>query len=80
MRILSNNQFCTHLAITFDEDGVEPSEKYLEEVREYFQQQLPRDSLNREARQASRGKLSVNLWNICMHTESSLQMQSTMER
>jgi hypothetical protein len=66
MTILSNNHFiliCTYLlAITFDEDGVEPSEKYLEEVYEYFQQQLPRDSLNREARQASGGKLSVNLW------------------
>jgi hypothetical protein len=39
-----------------DDEGIQPSDKYLEEVQEYFQ--LSRDSLNREARQAVGGESS----------------------
>ena len=38
------------------EDDVPPSDEYLEEVREYFQQQLSKKSLGREARHAIGGK------------------------
>ena len=47
----------SNAGINADEEGGQPSDQFLEEVREYFQQHPISDSsLSREARQARGGK------------------------